>query len=933
MRSPLPFRLGLLLLSACSSHWTAVDIDGDGYTVAQGDCWDNEAGPDGQASADIHPGATETWYDGFDQDCSGGSDFDKDGDGHAAVDFPDPEGLLPADDCWDDPDVVPDGFAALDPSLQPSAADVYPGAAEAWYDGVDGDCGGGDDFDQDGDGFDSAIHADADGTTGDDCFDAVDDGFVNDGGLDPADVNPDAADDWYDGTDADCAGDDDFDQDGDGYPVSAECDDLDPQRYPDPDVVEIWYDGVDQNCDGNDGDQDGDGYYVADYSGEIPEGYLPGDCWDDPALGALWEPINGFDPLAPAQVHPGAEETWYDGVDQDCDGGGDFDQDADGYDTDTYAAAGGLFGDDCDDTSAAVNPDAVETWYDGVDANCAGDDDFDQDADGHASTDGGGDDCADTDATIHPGVPEVCGNSVDEDCSSSLNDEGATGCSDFYADSDTDGFGSTDSACLCEAEGIYTATVSTDCDDGDGTVNPDGVESCLTTADDDCSGSTNAVGAAGCTQFYIDGDSDDYGTGGGRCACRGAGAYTAENADDCDDGDEAINPAAAETCNDADDNCDGVADDGLALYYDDADGDSYGAGTGDCATGGGRVSNGSDCDDGADTVYPGATELCDGVANDCTTASGWTSASEDLKVSYVSDAGAWSDLSSTFAGTSTVTYSLSSTGTYYFCAGTYHAKLLGSGDTVDVIGVYGAADTVLQSTTTAGSTVSVTNGSITLSGFTISGGKGSGTTTTYGGGVLASATGTALTAPNLTLEDCVLTGNTATRGGGISAYGLGWASLVRTTVESNTATDGAGIYASTSARVSLEDAEVYDNTASGDGGGIFLDDGTLAMTGTAVFSNSAGDDAGGLYIDTGTATCGGTGGGIYANTAADHGGGVYLATANYGSFTSTGCDFGTGALDNSTSDVTVKGTGYTSYTAYTSSASFVCTGISGICTP
>ena len=51
------------------------DADGDGYHAApQGDdCDDTDPA--------VNPGATETWYDGVDSDCSGGSDYDADGDG------------------------------------------------------------------------------------------------------------------------------------------------------------------------------------------------------------------------------------------------------------------------------------------------------------------------------------------------------------------------------------------------------------------------------------------------------------------------------------------------------------------------------------------------------------------------------------------------------------------------------------------------------------------------------------------------------------------------------------------------------------------------------------------------------------------------------------------------------------------------------------
>jgi hypothetical protein len=52
----------------------------------------------------------------------------------------------------------------------------------------------------------------------------------------------------------------------------------------------------------------------------------------------------------------------------------------------------------------------------------------------------------------------------------------------------------------------------------------------------------------------------------------------ASNADDCDDGDASVFPGATESCNGRDDDCDDAADDGLMYdVYPDADGDGYGA--------------------------------------------------------------------------------------------------------------------------------------------------------------------------------------------------------------------------------------------------------------------------------------------------------------------------------------------------------------------
>ena len=47
-------------LAACSAKWAPVDLDGDGFTVEQGDCDEGEGGDS------VYPGAPETWYDGID---------------------------------------------------------------------------------------------------------------------------------------------------------------------------------------------------------------------------------------------------------------------------------------------------------------------------------------------------------------------------------------------------------------------------------------------------------------------------------------------------------------------------------------------------------------------------------------------------------------------------------------------------------------------------------------------------------------------------------------------------------------------------------------------------------------------------------------------------------------------------------------------------
>jgi len=201
---------------------------------------------------------------------------------------------------------------------------VFPGAPEVPYDGLDQDCDGLDATDLDNDGEDAQAA----------------------GGLDCNDANPGihtgATEVWYDGIDQNCDGND-LDQDGDGEDSEdyggTDCDDTDPAIY--VGAPEVWYDDVDQDClGGDDFDQDGDGFASADFVGV--------DCDDT-------------DPT----VNPDAVELWYDGIDQDCDGN-DLDQDGDGFDSAEYG------GDDCDDEDVQINPDAFEDPTDGIDSDCDG---------------------------------------------------------------------------------------------------------------------------------------------------------------------------------------------------------------------------------------------------------------------------------------------------------------------------------------------------------------------------------------------------------------------------------------------------------------------------------------------------------------------------------------------------------------------------------
>ncbi len=121
--------------------------------------------------------------------------------------------------------------------------------------------------------------------------------------------------------------------------------------------------------------------------------------------------------------------------------------------------------------------------------------------------------------------------------------------------------------------------------------------------------------------YYTDADGDGFGGQQTVSACeRPEGA--ADAGGDCDDADARVNPAAAEACNGKDDNCDGATDgadsvDPLIGYLDE-DGDGWGDALVEaCVLPTTAVAPNGDCDDSDAMVFPGATELCNGIDDDC----------------------------------------------------------------------------------------------------------------------------------------------------------------------------------------------------------------------------------------------------------------------------------------------------------------------------
>ena len=95
-------------------------------------------------------------------------------------------------------------------------------------------------------------------------------------------------------------------------------------------------------------------------------------------------------------------------------------------------------------------------------------------------------------------------------------------------------------------------------------------------------------------------------------------------AEDCDDGDASIHPDAAEVCDGLDNDCDGGIDNDATdatTWYADADADGYGGALTlvDCEQPSGYLETSDDCDDLDAAVNPAASEICDGIDNDCDT--------------------------------------------------------------------------------------------------------------------------------------------------------------------------------------------------------------------------------------------------------------------------------------------------------------------------
>ena len=490
-------------------------------------------------------------------------------------------------------------------------------------------------------------------------------------------------------------------------------------------------------------------------------------------------------------------------------------------------------------------------------------------------------DCDDLDSRIHPGAPEVC-DGIDTNCDGRIDPPDSMDAMVWYRDADHDGFGlRADERTACVDPGVDWALVSGDCDDDDAAVHPDGVEVC-DGVDNDCDGTVDPEDSEDVATWYLDRDADGFG-----------------------------NPDVTE------DAC-------------TAPGEFW-------------VLVGTDCNDDAADIFPGAQEFCDGHDGDC------DGAEETGIASFFTSDGRREDVTEEVWER---TYQLEESGTLRFCDGYWLSQLEIDVDAEADVVIEGIGDVVLDADA-EGSVIEVVGelNRLEIRDLAITGGNAN-----RGGGIYARTLDVVLDnvdiggnkaeeyggaifieEGNIELRASRIHGNTSNGlffGGGGIYLGTGGVIALDSSFEHNRAeglfSSGGALY-TLSGSIQLTHTELTDNGAFAHGGALFLGSGNMVLDNASLEANDA-TNGGGAYVggdvsmrntlflaNQATASGGGlflhgasslicdalgTGShGFLQNDADITGGAVQLASIEFSSITSNGCDWGAGISDNSGGDI------------------------------
>jgi hypothetical protein len=292
-------------------------------------------------------------------------------------------------------------------------------------------------------------------------------------------------------------------------------------------------------------------------------------------------------------------------------------------------------------------------------------------------------DCIDTLATANPAAAEICGDGLDNDCDGQLDElTDPQAFIPWFADSDGDGFGNNAVVTMACAQPAGYVANNDDCDDADAQVFPGSncslfcseadadyiaqnqvtylnelyfsaftcfLSGGFSSLDEACVlaelGQLNLVSASCNTCSYqllqcLLAECLPFCTNGVNATCAGClmtegcltqfascVSFTDLDGDgwasesDCNDADPAVYPLAGDaSCDGIDNNCNGLVDELVPIWYQDGDADGFGdsnVSEQTCTPPAGYIQTGGDCDDSDPLVNPGMAEGCNGIDDDC----------------------------------------------------------------------------------------------------------------------------------------------------------------------------------------------------------------------------------------------------------------------------------------------------------------------------